>query len=206
MYSETSHSTLPPGYALVPGFLSTAALFSPLEAKTLLQGYPPGVQKVAEGRWILAGDVGPYMWSRLNERDKKVHLEAALTPSPDRARLLSISHYTSGAMHRFVLAVDDVRTQAFLRSTLSRQPLFCLGQAGGNAAMLEPGEIPPELVHELLKSDDVTGRASELPPFQLNKGVVDAQLFVAPIQQPQIQEISISMPETLILSSRGPMH
>lgn len=206
MFSETSPSTLPPGYTLVPGLLSTAALFSPLEAKTLLQGYPSRAQEMAEGRWILAGDVGPFMWSRLKERSEGVQLEAALTPSPNGARLLAISHCIRGAMHRFVLAVDDARTQAFLRSSLSRQPLFCLGQAGGNVAMLEPGEISRELVHQLLKSDGVTGTAGGLPPLQLNKGVVDSQLFVAPVQQPQLQEISISMPETLMLSFRGPMH
>lgn len=206
MFSETLHSTLPPGFEMVPGLLSTAALFAPFEAKPLLEGYPTVAREMAEGRWILAGDVGPFMWARLNEREEQLHLEAALTPSPNGRRLLAISHYMIGALHRFVLSVDDARTQAFLRSCLTRQPLFCLGQAGGDTAMLEPGEIPLELVHELLKSDDVTGSAGQLPPVQLNKGVVDAQLFVAPVQQPQLQEISISMPEALILSCQGPLH
>lgn len=206
MFSETLHSTLPPGFDLVPGLLSTAALFAPFESKPLLEGYPAVAREMAEGRWILAGDVGPFMWARLNEREAQLHLEAALTPAPDGRRLLAISHYMIGALHRFVLSVDDARTQAFLRSCLTRQPLFCLGQAGGDTAMLEPGEIPLELVRELLKSDDVTGSAGQLPPVQLNKGVVDAQLFVAPVQQPQLQEISISMPEALILSCQGPLH
>lgn len=206
MFSETLHSTLPPGFEMVPGLLSTAALFAPFEAKPLLEGYPTVAREMAEGRWILAGDVGPFMWARLNEREEQLHLEAALTPSPNGRRLLAISHYMIGALHRFVLSVDDARTQAFLRSCLTRQPLFCLGQAGGDTAMLEPGEIPLELVHELLKSDDVTGSAGQLPPVQLNKGVVDAQLFVAPVKQPQLREISISMPEALILSFQGPLH
>lgn len=206
MFSETLHSTLPPGFEMVPGLLSTAALFAPFEAKPLLEGYPVVAREMAEGRWILAGDVGPFMWARLNEREEQLHLEAALTPSPSGRRLLAISHYMIGALHRFVLSVDDARTQAFLRSCLTRQPLFCLGQAGGDTAMLEPGEIPLELVHELLKSDDVTGSAGQLPPVQLNKGVVDAQLFVAPVKQPRLREISISMPEALILSFQGPLH
>jgi hypothetical protein len=206
MYSETSHSTLPPGFEMVPGLLSTAALLAPFEAKPLLEGYPVAAREMADGRWILAGDVGPFMWARLNARDEQLHLEAALTPSPDSRRLLAISHYMIGAMHRFVLSVDDARTQAFLRSCLTRQPLFCLGQAGGDAAMLKPGEMPHELVHKLLKSGNVNGRVGDLPPVQLNKGVVDAQLFVAPVQQPQLKEISISMPEALILSCQGPLH
>lgn len=206
MYSETHSSTLPPGFEMVPGLLSTAALFAPFEAKPLLEGYPAVVREMADGRWILAGDVGPFMWARMNERDDQLHLEAALTPSPDGRPLLAISHYMIGALHRFVLSVDDARTQAFLRSCLTRQPLFCLGQAGGDAAMLKPGEMPLELVHKLLKSGNVTGGARDLPPVRLNKGVVDAQLFVAPVQQPQLQEISISMPEALILSCQGPLH
>lgn len=206
MYSDNLHPTLLSGFEMVPGILSTAALFSPFEARPLLQGYPSVAREMADGRWILAGDVGPLMFSKLNEIGAQLYLEAELTPSPDGRRLLAISHFMSGVMHRFVLPVEDVRTQAFLHSCLTRQPLFCLGQAGGDVAMLKPGEIPPELVHELLESEDVIIRLEELPPVQMNKGVVDIQLFVAPVRHPQLKEISISAPESLILSCRGPSH
>lgn len=206
MYSDNLHPSLPSGFEMVPGILSTAALFSPFETRPLLQGYPSVAREMADGRWILAGDVGPLMWSKLNERGGQLYLEAELMPSPDGRRLLAISHFMSGVMHRFVLSVEDVRTQAFLHSCLTRQPLFSLGQAGGDVAMLTPGEIPTALVHDLLESENVTIREEELPRVRMNKGVVDIQLFVAPVRHPQLKEISISAPESLILSCQEPLH
>lgn len=206
MFSETTPPTLPPGFLLIPGLLSTAVLFSPLETKEMLEDYPAEAKAMANDRWVLAGDVGPVMWSMLHAGAAGVQVEAALTPSPNGARLLAISHYVKGAMHRFVLAVDEPRTQAFLRASLLRPPLFSLGQAGGDTALLMLGELSRELVQQLLRSGGFQSGAEVLPPIRFNKGVIAAELFVAPVKEPQLQEISVSMPESLVLSYQGPLH
>lgn len=185
--SQTSSSHL------VPGLISPARLMSPAEVMESTMGYRADVRAALAGRWALCGDAGPVMYSSLSEGRAKVAEDAVCVRWNDNETYLVISHRIARSLHRFMLPLHALATQAFIKDCRLKQPMISLGNAGGGDAVLFPAQFSNELSTSTIDAVAELAERGVEPIAGSAPGLLEYRSFVAPVEDPDLEEIALSV-------------
>lgn len=184
---------------LVPGLLSTAVLHSPDESVDLLRNHSPEAQQLFGKRWVLEGDTGLLMFQALMDDDEPVAEEISF--ATEGGPCLVVSQRLKNTLHRFVLP-RDARCCEFLLACFQSPPLIALGNAWGTESVLMESCLPSAGFASLLSSIRQCGQQDASAQQGTRETGMAPLLFTAPTSDPMLQELSVSVSESLLLPQR----
>lgn len=190
---KKGHSRTTASPRLIPGLISPARLMSPAEALELTEHYPAEVRQAVAGRWVLCGDAGTLLYSKLRDGGQHLAQTMGYVIWHDGESYLVVSHRTAESLHRFMLPLHCVTTQAFLESCRTRAPLISLGNAGGDDAILFMPQLPVEALVAALDAGQQLVEEERAALAGTALGLLDYQAFTAPTDDPHLQEIAVSV-------------
>lgn len=190
LFMKTSQST---ASHLVPGRISPARLMSPAEVMESTLGYRAVVREAVTGRWALCGDAGPVMFRTLSGGRTKVAEDFVCVRWNDNETYLVISHRISRSLHRFMLPLHSPVTQAFIQDCKLKQPMISLGNAGGGDAVLFIAQFSDELTTTTIDAVSELAEGGSKQVAGSAPGLLEYRSFVAPTQDPELEEIALSV-------------
>lgn len=189
----------------VPGLISPARLMTPTEVMESTMGYRADVRAAVAGRWALCGDAGPVMYRSLSEGRTKVAEDVVCVRWNDNETYLVISHRISRSLHRFMLPLHSRETQAFIQDCKLRQPLISLGNSGGGDAVLFTAQFVERLTTTTIDAVAELAERGVEPIAGSAPGLLEYRSFIAPTEDPDLEEIALSVWAPFTKSGTGAM-